>query len=126
MQRFPQTRVLWELEKAEHDGGVKIVVDNVDKNAVPRCMSSEKQTRSLHYVQMYAVHGRTDISVNSLMILHAVRSPTSTTDDAVKTILTSPADNDAMADYFSRSTLISRALVTHLPFFNHTFADVVQ
>ena len=109
-------------EKAEPDGGVKIVIDNVDKNVVPRYMSSEKQTQSLHYVQMYAVHGRTDIS--QLSDDTPVRSPTLTTDDVVKTILPSPSDNDAMADYFSTS--ISRALVTHLPFFNHTSADVVQ
>ena len=45
-------------------------------------------------------------------------------DEIFKTILPSPEDNDAIAEYFS--TLVSRVLVTHTPFFSTTFADVVQ
>ena len=49
------------LETDEAVRGTKIVIDNVDKNVVPRLMTSEKQTQSLHHVQMYAVEDRTDI-----------------------------------------------------------------
>ena len=41
-----------------------------------------------------------------------------------KTILPSPNDNEIMATYFSK--LVSRVLVTHMPFFKLTFADVVE
>ena len=42
-----------ETDKAVR--GTKIVIDNVDKNVVPRLMTSEKQTQSLHYVHVFAV-----------------------------------------------------------------------
>ncbi len=38
--------------------GYKIVFDNIDKNVNPRHMRSDNQTRSLHYVQSYAVKDR--------------------------------------------------------------------
>ena len=109
-------------DTSEAIAGTKIIIDNVDKNVRPGYMTSEKQTKSLHYVQMYAVKDRTDIS--QLSDDTPVKTPSLTTDDIFKTILPSPEDNEAMAQYFS--TLVSRVLVTHVPFFTFTFADTVQ
>ena len=110
------------LEAAGPEHGMKFVIDNIDKNIKPRFMSSEKQTKSIHYVQMYAARDRTDIS--QLSDSPPVINSSLTVDEICKTILPSPEDNDAVAEYFS--TLVSRALVTHMPFFHITFADVVQ
>lgn len=109
-------------ETTEMVTGTKIVIDNIDKNITPRLMTSEKQTKSLHYVQMYAVRDRTD--TNQLSDDAPVNSPSLTAEEVSKTILPSPEDNEAIAEYFS--TLVSRVLVTHFPFFKMTFDDVVQ
>ena len=42
--------------------GFKIVGDNLDKNITPRFMRCTKQTRSLHYFNVYAVKDRIDLS----------------------------------------------------------------
>ena len=55
-------------------------------------MTSEKQTKSLHYVQMYAVRDRTDI--NQLSDDTPVEDPALTVNDIFKTILPSPEDNE--------------------------------
>ena len=102
--------------------GIKIVIDDIDKNVKPRFKNFEKQTKSIHYVQIYAVRDRTDIS--QLSDNPPVKDPSLTVDDICKTILPSREDNDAIAEYFS--ILVSRALVTHMPFFSMTFDDVVQ
>ena len=38
--------------------GHKMVFDNIDMNVKPRHMTSDRQTRSLHYVQSYALKDR--------------------------------------------------------------------
>ena len=40
----------------------RIVGDNIDKNVKPRNMTSDFQTRSLHYFHAYAVRDRIDLS----------------------------------------------------------------
>ncbi len=40
----------------------RIVGDNIDKNVKPRDMTSDHQTRSLHYFHSYAVRDRIDLS----------------------------------------------------------------
>ena len=40
----------------------RIVGDNIDKNIKPRNMTSDHQTRSLHYFHAYAVRDRIDLS----------------------------------------------------------------
>ena len=108
------------LEKTG-DGGTKLILDNIDSNVRPRFMTSEKQTQSLHYIQMYAVLDRTDTT--QLSDVTPTRSQSSIA-EVIKTILPSPEDNQTMANYFS--TLIGRVLVTHMPYFNTTFGDVVE
>lgn len=107
--------------KKSDDGGTKLILDNIDSNVRPRFMTSEKQTQSLHYVQMYAVLDRTDTT--QLSDVTPPRSQSSIT-EVIKTILPSPEDNQTMANYFS--TLIGRVLVTHMPYFKTTFGDVVE
>lgn len=108
------------LEKTG-DRGTKLILDNIDNNVRPRFMTSEKQTQSLHYVQMYAVLDRTDTT--QLSDVTPTRSQSSIT-EVIKTILPSPEDNQTMANYFS--ILIGRVLVTHMPYFKTTFGDVVE
>ena len=40
----------------------KLVFDNIDKTVKPRYMRLESQTKSLHYVQLYAVKDRVNLS----------------------------------------------------------------
>ena len=102
--------------------GIKLVIDNVDKNVVPRNMTSEEQTKSLHYVHMYGVEDR--INIDHLSDDPPDRKAPVPTAEVFKTILPSPHDNEIMATYFSK--LVARVLVTHMPFFKVTFADVVD
>ena len=50
------------IEEVSVNTGYKIVFDNIDKNIKPRFMRSDFQTRSLHYVNSYAVKDRIDFS----------------------------------------------------------------
>ena len=101
---------------------MKIVIDNLDNNVDPRFMTSEQQTKSLHYVHMYAVQDR--ITMGHLPDERPERDASLSPAEVIKTILPSPDDNETMAKYFS--TLVARVLVTHMPYFNMTFADVVD
>ena len=49
-------------ETAETVTGTKIDIDNINKNITPRLMTSEQQTKALHYVQMCTVRDRMDTS----------------------------------------------------------------
>lgn len=102
--------------------GIKLVIDNVNKNVVPRNTTSEQQTKSLHYVHMYRVEDR--ISIGHLSHDPPERSTSIFSAEVFKSVLLSPNDNETMANYFS--LLVSRVLVTHMHFFNMTFADVVD
>ncbi len=42
--------------------GFKVVFDNIDMNVKPRYMRGDFQTRSLHYVNAYAVKDRINFS----------------------------------------------------------------
>ena len=110
------------LDYSKSTFGVKLVFDNIDKNIVPRNMTFEKQTKSLHYVHMYAVEDR--INIAHLSDDPPDRMTPVPIAEVFKTILPSPNDNEIMATYFSK--LVSRVLATHMPFFKLTFADVVE
>lgn len=45
--------------------GFKIVIDNIDMNIRPRYQTFERQTKSIHYVNAYAVRDRIDLSCSS-------------------------------------------------------------
>lgn len=42
--------------------GFKVVIDNIDMNLRPRHQTFERQTKSIHYVNSYAVRDRVDLS----------------------------------------------------------------
>ena len=88
--------------------GIKLVIDNVNKNVVPRNMTSEQQTKSLHYVHMYRVEDR--ISIGHLSHDPPERSTSVFSAEVFKSVLLSPNDNETMANYFS--LLVPRVLVT--------------
>ena len=115
-----QHKDITTLEETNH-GGTKLVVDNIDSNIRPRFMTFENKTKSLHYVQMYAVLDRTDTT--QLSDVTPTRSQISIA-EVMKIILPSPEDNQVMANYFS--ILIGRVLVTHIPYFKTTFGDVAE
>ena len=48
-----------------HWHGFKVVGDNVDKTIKPRHMREDRQTKSIHYFQIYAVKDRVDLSNRS-------------------------------------------------------------
>ena len=45
-----------------HSNGFKIVDDNIDMNVVPRHKRIDKQTKSLHFFQTFAIRDRLDLS----------------------------------------------------------------
>ena len=99
------------LEQARSvNTGYKLVFDNIDKNVNPRHMRSDNQTRSLHYVQVYAVRDR----VNFDGLSNERRTEVNVFD-----IL--PTDEDYMLLKKNFSILISRMIVKFLPFFSSDF-----
>jgi hypothetical protein len=54
-----------EIEPLSVNPGSKLVFDNLDKTVKPRHMRKDAQTRSLHYVQAYAVKDRVNFAFES-------------------------------------------------------------
>lgn len=93
----------------------RIVGDNIDKNIKPRNMTSEHQTRSLHYFHVYAVRDRIDLS--------KYNDKTPEPDIArmnFESLL--PSSEDAAVLNSNLTVLIGRTLRAHMPFFAK-FAD---
>lgn len=90
--------------------GYKIVFDNIDKNVKPRYMRSDSQTRSLHYVQAYAVKDR---------INYAMFSGNTPTEINVYDILPSGDEYNTLKQNFVIH--VSRVIVEYLPFFSKDF-----
>lgn len=106
-----------EAERSKHveqslslTAGHKIVFDNIDKNVKPRYMRSDSQTKSLHYVQAYAVKDRIDFSPFS-------NKPA--TEISAFDVLPSQDDYTSLKAHFS--ILISRLIVKYIPFFTDDF-----
>lgn len=95
------------------NAGYKIVFDNIDKNVKPRYMRSEHQTRSLHYVQSYAVKDRVDFS--------SISSEMRTEVNVFHVI---PDDNDYEALKSDFKVLVSRLIVKHMPFFSIDYRGI--
>ena len=106
----PSPRMSWN--------GFKIVGDNVDKNVKPRYMRLNRQTRSLHYFNAYAVKDRIDLSSYS--------SFTSYIDIGVDIESILPSDDIHSKLLDNLGVLVSRILVGNMPVFKFYFEDVVQ
>ena len=88
----------------------RIVGDNIDKNVKPRDMTSEHQTRSLHYFHAYAVRDRIDLSDYSSE--PPVPDLGKMNFDALL-----PSDDDAVVLQTNMVTLIGLVLCKYMPFF---------
>ncbi len=88
----------------------KLVGDNIDKNVCPREMTSDNQTRSLHYFHTYAVRDRVDLSTYS----NEVRMPVL---DSVQLDNFLPASTDGKVIMNNFEVLVGRILMKNIPFF---------
>ena len=97
--------------------GFKVVGDNVDKTIKPRHMREDRQTKSVHYFQIYAVEDRVNLSESS----EEPRVPGQ--DPPLNEILPSPEDNRAMIA--NLTTIVTRILAEHVPFIKENLGDAV-
>ena len=86
--------------------GYKMVFDNIDMNVYPRHMTSDKQTRSLHYVQSYVVKDRVNYDNLSNKL---------PTEVCVFDILPTNEDYEFLKRNFA--ILLSRVIVKFIPYF---------
>ncbi len=102
--------------------GYKLVGDNIDIGVKTRYMRLERyENKSLHYFHCLAVQNRIDHSHKP--DVHpdtCLPSPL----HRASTLLPSLADDRSLRNDFI--TCVSRILVEHMPFFKHTFEDVVE
>ncbi len=94
--------------------GLKIVIDNIDKTVRPRDQRIDAQSKSLHYVQAYAVKDRIEYSKFS----NKPPPPGSIYD-----LLPCASDYQALKDNFA--ILVARVLVKHIPYFSQDFKGLV-
>ena len=93
--------------------GHKLVIDNVDSTVKPRDQRIDAQTKSLHYVQVFAVKDRIDYSRLSPSPPPAGQS--------VYSLIPSSSDYEALKENFDL-----RKLIEHIPFFSEDFKELVQ
>lgn len=93
--------------------GYKIVFDNIDKEVKPRHMTSDNQTRSLHYVQSYAVKDRLNYDCHSSERRTEVR---------IFDVLPTKQDYGVLKSNFA--VLISRVMVKFIPYFTSDFKEL--
>ena len=101
--------------------GFKLVGDNLDISVIARYLRAEKHcNQSMHFFHSYAVLDR--IAMGNLSIeLPATCNPRPL-DMALSLLPTEENDSNILSNF---ATLISRVLVTHIPFFQFAFSDVV-
>ena len=101
--------------------GSKLVGDNLDKNVKARYMRSDKHhNQSLHCFHSFAIKNRIDFSHLSDVQPHScANSPHNT----AVSLLPSADDDRLLRKNFG--ILISRVLVTHMPFFKCSFDGVI-
>ena len=87
--------------------GFKVVLDNIDMNLKPRHQTFERRTRSIHYVNAYAVLDRVDLSNCSTLI----------TDSEVSIASLLPTDNDRKNILDNFAVLAGRMLCQCMPVF---------
>ena len=93
-----------------------MIGDNIDKNVKPRHMRFDKQTKSLHYFNAYAVRDRIDTS-------HLAEKHTTDPELHLSDFLPSIDDYNALKNAFK--VLVSRVLCNHMSFFKKNFSDAV-
>ena len=100
--------------------GFKLVGDNIDKTVKPRYMRVDRQTKSLHYFNVYAVKDRVNLSSLS------DQKPTSVPpiSEAIPRLFPTAKDHTALQQNFVIH--IARILADYIPFFSFGFADVVD
>lgn len=111
----PTTQSDPTLDDISLNTGYKIVFDNIDKNVKPRFMRSEHQTRSLHYVQSYAVKDRVNFSSFSSEVRTEVN---------VFDVIPDCNDLEMLKSNFK--ILVSRLIVKHMPFFSTDYKGIPQ
>lgn len=100
-----------------HWHGFKVVGDNVDKTIKPRHMREDRQTKSVHYFQIYAVKDRVDLSNHS----DEPRSPGK--NPPLSELL--PSTQDKRALLANLTTIITRLLAEYMPVIKENFGDTV-
>ena len=97
----------------------KLVGDNIDITVTARYMRPELQNQSLHYFYSFAILDRVNLSGFSNHF------PATCTDSPLNTALSllPSVENDEKLLH-NIAILISRVLVTHMPFFQFAFNDV--
>lgn len=97
------------VTKAWH--GFKIVMDNIDMNIRPRHQTLEHRTKSLHYVNTYAVRDRIDLS----QLQHVEHRPDLDPNmlDLYEKILPSSCDHERLLN--NMAILVGRILVEAIP-----------
>ena len=88
----------------------RFVGDNIDKNVKPRNMTSDNQTRSLHYFHTYAVKDRVDLSSFS-----SNPPAIDVSNINLETLLPSSEDDKVLRE--NLEILIGRTLRKNIPFF---------
>ena len=101
----------------------KFVGDNVDTLPKQRRMRTDKRAPDgIHYFHSYAVRDRIDFSHLSEKFPDPASLPCA--DDVTSSLLPSSKDDKAIRKHFS--ILLSRELVSNVPFFKSTFDGAVQ
>ncbi len=102
--------------------GFKLVGDNIDKTVKARYMRAENhRNKSLHYFHYFAVQNRIDHS--SFPDVHVQTCLDSPKRRALSLL---PSKEDDRILRSNIVTMVSRVLTKHMPFFKHTFEDIVQ
>lgn len=97
-----------------HWHGFKVVGDNAIK---PRHMREDRQTKSIHYFQIYAVKDRVDLSNRS-------DEPRSSGKNSPLSELL-PSTQDKRALLANLTTIITRLLAEYMPVIKENFGDTV-
>ena len=102
--------------------GFKLVGDNIDFTINARYVRTDgRQTRSLHYFHFFAIRDRIDMSQYDFDLPQKVSLDPEKI--ALKLLPSIEDDTSLVKDI---AILLSRILVTYIPFFKFTFADVVS
>ena len=100
--------------------GFKLVGDNIDRTVKPRYMRVDRQSKSLHYFNVYAVKDRVNLSSLS------DQQPTSVPPISEAILRLFPTAEDHIALQQNFVVHIARILAAYMPFFSFAFADVVD
>ena len=119
---MPHSASLSTISSARKTYGFKLVGDNLDINIKSRFMRMEGSgNKSLHFFHSYAVLNKVDFS--NLPDFHLPTCLNSPKKRALSLLPSADDDRLLRQDFM---VLISRILVTHLPFFKWTADDAVE